>query len=412
MKFFLVHALVLFLATVSCSKVNIETDDVNSGRNSWGGEYLISLNARTDWLSTTRNYVLKELDLSGTKCLSFSTDCGATWSEPIINTIGTINFVHWFSDGTCLMCSPTACYWTEDYKTLYRSLIVEDNGKELLFRSKEWHFNVPNSQPSEVAIIDGIEYLMWGDYCGSNTDSSVWLSEDNGHTIRRVLKNNESVIRDVRGNAIPFAITHIHKVTYDKLHKCYWITTGDYGTKNKLIKAEVNNGRWQFIQIIEGERAKFVDVFVDEDYLYCVTDYTGRGLHNGLLRCPLNLLGDIDHYEYLWEVPNEDVSSSATKKCLSNYFHDNEGNRIIMGDDGQFNIIWYAYQSYAFKEIIIESSIIKKFSVHYFVGPNNNGDIIAPLTTYGWSGGRDRMGLNRSIRVLISSDFWSDSLLF
>lgn len=403
---FMLPLLALFAVLESCGQIVVDIEELENQQCFWEKEdKVLLLSSETDWLSTTRNFVLKESELSGNSYLSFSKDYGKTWISNINNVIGTINFVHWFSDGTCLICTPNKCYWTSDYKTLNVSNILDEDGSALIIPVEEWHFNVPNSQSNELALIDGKEYLLWGDYCGEANYSSVWSTKDCGHTIQRVLKNNVSSITNVEGNEVPFVITHVHKVTFDNLHNCYWITTGDYGSGCKLIRADIIDGDWHFTQVLEGPKAKFVGVMVDEEYIYFVTDYTNPGLHNGLLRCSLEQLGNIDNYEYLWQVPNEDVTASAKKICLSNIFKDDAGNIIITGDDGQFNVLWYAYRNYDFKEIHLISNIIERFSVHYFVGPNFNGDLIAPLTTYGWSGGRDRMGLNRCKRVLISTDF-------
>lgn len=349
----------------------------------------IDFSEETDWISTARNYILK----GDNTTLKISDDLGKTWKSST-NPVGQIVFVHWFSNGTCLICSPTKAYYTTDYENWTPSDIKDADGNTISISDSQWCFNMMNSYNSPVAMIGDKEFCMWGDYGhSSGYTARIWCSDDYGATIKCVLKNGYSMTTHVDGEKT-LNITHFHHCMWDNIHKCYWITTGDSNNENQLIKGTYEDNAWKFETVLSGNNAKFIMVWADETYLYALTDYT-TGIQTGLLRCPLNRISDINNWKFIWSPENNE--------CLGNMFADAEGNMVITGDDATWKKFWYANRDVNFKAIENTSNLVSgNFCIHYLVGPNYNGDVIASLTTYGWTATKAQCGWNVSKRVIFS----------
>lgn len=384
---------------IACKKGHIFTEKFNSSvvnktivdlqKNNTSVADTIDFSEETDWISTARNYILK----GNNSTLQISDDLGKTWISST-NPVSQIVFVHWFSNGTCLICSPTKAYYTTDYAHWIPSVIKDADGNSITISDSQWCFNMMNSYNSPVAMIGDKEFCMWGDYGhSSGYTARIWCSEDYGATVKCVLKNGYSQTTHADGDKT-LNITHFHHCMWDNIHKCYWITTGDYTDKNQLIKGTYEGNAWKFETVLKGDNAKFIMVWADDTYLYALTDYT-TGIQTGLLRCPLNRISDINNWKFIWSPENNE--------CLGNMFADAEGNMVITGDDATWKKFWYAHGDVDFKAIENTSDIVSgDFCIHYLVGPNYNGDVIASLTTYGWGATKAQCGWNVSKRVLFS----------
>lgn len=399
---------------IACKNGHIFTEKFNSSvvnktivdlqKNNTVVADTIDFSEETDWISTARNYILK----GDNTTLQISDDLGKTWKSST-NPVGQIVFVHWFSNGTCLICSPTKAYYTINHTDWIQSDIKDADGNTITISDSQWCFNMMNSYNSPVAMIEDKEFCMWGDYGHSGGYTArIWCSDDYGATVKCVLKNGYSMTTHADGEKM-LNITHFHHCMWDNIHKCYWITTGDYTTGNQLIKGTYEGNAWKFETVLKGDNAKFIMVWADDIYLYALTDYT-TGIQTGLLRCPLNRISDINNWKFIWSPENNE--------CLGNMFADAEGNMVITGDDATWKKFWYAHGDVDFKAINNTSNLINEsnspanlsnqgkqagdFCIHYLVGPNYNGDVIASLTTYGWTATKAQCGWNVSKRVLFS----------
>lgn len=338
---------------------------------------------QTDWLATSRNYILRVSN----GVFYHSSDLGKTWVS-LANTIGIITFVHWFSDGTCLICGEKKAYTTKDWTALTESTIYDADGT--LFSGENRNFFPIGNYNSDICVVNGQEVALWCDYGNSASYvSRLWCAEQNGSVIRCILKNNESVI----GGQV-FSCTHFHDCVWDKYDKCLWISTGDYAATSHLIRATYNNG-WQFEVLQSGLDFKFAGLLVDEYYLYCMTDYT-EDMDTGIKRVLKANASNASAYTFIYKT--EDGTP------MLNLYEDESGKKVLTPDSipDKRGTFLYADKDMNFQEKTFLTNNNLSLSLHHFYGPNYNGDMLAITSTgYGFS-----PGLTERTRYLFSRAMW------
>lgn len=309
----------------------------------------IALN-KTDYISTTRNYILKEVLEDSKSYFLYSNDLGVSWQKTE-NTIGDIQFVHWFSNGTCLICGTGKAYTTRDFITFTESEVYDKDGSIYTPNARTF-FRLGNYN-SEYRTLNDKEVVVWNDYgTESGYVSRVWYSDDYGKTLRCILKGSEMDVR------------HFHRTL---LHdNTLWITSGDDGAQCKLISGHYENDEWDFNVVASGNTYKIGQLDIIPPYARMVTDYTNGNLPTGLIKCPLNHLSDASYLEYLVKLDGNPPVSS--------YWEDAAGNRVILPDGIGYKKLWYARGDMKFSLISITCD--DNVAPMTLIGPNYNGDCI------------------------------------
>lgn len=295
----------------------------------------------TDILATARNYILRLAD----GVFHFSNDCGKTWTDAN-NTIGDITFVHFFSNGTVLLCGTQYCYTTKDFVTFTQSTVYDADGSVFVSNPDKLSFFRLGNYSHEYHELNGQEVLIWNDYnTASGYVSRVWMSLDYGATIRCILKNNST--QDTGGNTI--STRHFHRVWLEDDYGILWVTSGDTGAQCRLTKGIYANGAWTWETIgTPGILYKLTQIVIRRPYAYFVTDYTDDENPTGMVVCPVASLDDPSAFHYLYKTENNDAMSS--------YFEDEVGNRIMFGDGMVYNKIWMARGNFDFKKVTVNAS--------------------------------------------------------
>lgn len=389
--YFLVFCVSIFSSCTSLMTIETAQEDIIIDEDYWKSfNEIVNLPA-TNWIATSKSYVLKVEEGR----LMHSNDLGKHW-KTISNPIEKISFVHWFSDGSCLICSPSKAYYTEDFDFLYESNLLDYDGTRLTQGTgchsffHEFNYASPNN------TINNKEFAIWTDYDnGGNYISRLWYTDDKGKTVKCILKNTESII----GGEV-LNITHFHDCIWDSFENCLWVTTGDFESANMLIKGVLDGGEWRFCIISRGSLSKFGQVSCDNDYLYLVTDITNGDAPRGLIRVNKDSLDCPTAYKYMYKNPYN--------IAFIQFYDDGNGHRILFPDGAQSNLnkFYYAYNCYDFRELSFSCSDGDQRILGQIYGPNDNGDIIA--ITYGGYGGGYTMNMKR---YMLSSGLKAKGLL-
>ena len=325
----------------------IEQELNNLLSSSNGGINTINLK-KTDYISTTRNYILREIEENGIKYFMYSKDLGITWTKTQ-NTIGDIQFVHWFSDGTCLVCGVNKAYTTKDFVSFDESSVYDKDGSAFTTTARTF-FRLGNYN-SEYRTLNGREVLLWNDYgTEGGYVSRVWFTDDYGKTIKCLLTGSDMGVR------------HFHRtLLYDD---ALWITSGDNGSQCKLIKGELNDGNWIFNVIGQGNEYKIGQLSIIPPYAVFITDYTDGSRPTGMVKCPIDKLGDSSNFEYIFKIEGNPPVSS--------YWEDSAGNRVILPDGIGYKKLWFAKRTCVFSKVDIVCD--DNIAPMTLIGPNYNGE--------------------------------------
>lgn len=342
-----------------------QLNNLSKGGANEKGEIMIH---PTTWLSTARNYILKEETINGVPYYMFSNDLGKTWKQ-LQNTIGDTMFVHWFADGSCMICSPSKAYWIDNtYSQINESIVYDYDGSIFVGNSRNF-INI-FFYDSPFCLISNKETAIWCDYGGpSGYIGRVWMTQDNGKTLRCICKNEETKLT----NGSTMQVRHFHNTAWDEWEECLWLTTGDSPNECMLLAGKQNeDGSWSWDVKAKGSTFKFGQIEVDKNYLYLVADYT-TGEPTGILKVVKSQVANPDAYSYIFK--------DAASTPYTGYMSDEAGHRLLTPDGIGYNKIYYAHGDFNFSEIPISFSDGKRLSFGWIEGWNYNGDIIIRVST-------------------------------
>lgn len=197
----IIIAFSFFSAFFSCEVIPLELEKTGNIHFS----KTINLH-KTDIIATSGNCILKLVADS----LYLSNDLGKSWNI-LKNTIGTITFVHFFTNQSCLICGRYEAFWADSsFNKLTQSVLYDYDGTEIT--QKTPHFFQALQGHKYEYLIDGKSTLIWSDYFGETEGyvSRVWTSDDYGKTIRCICKNKETTT--VEGEIIN--CRHFHDCIY------------------------------------------------------------------------------------------------------------------------------------------------------------------------------------------------------
>lgn len=355
----------------------------------------MTLPVRENVFATSMNYILKTELIDNVDYIKISTDLGKTWTQ-MPNILGDIVSYHFFSDGTIMLCSPTKVYWTRDYLTLNESTVYDHDGS--VFVPTGRHFFTMQTGDS-VQYIDNQEIFVFADYL-TVTKPRIWYSLDRGRTIKCAALFGTTVmdgsVRD---------ITHVHRVYYHKKSQTFYITTGDYGNGNMIMKAVYNvaTDTWTWDVLATGIEYKFGNITIDDNNIaYLVTDYTEASLADkkGIYRVPVPDLGDITKYQRIYHADTVTWGSIAPLLLIM----DKNGNKVLLPDYLGKGFIWVARDGLDFVKVRLSEDVL----LQYAVGANYKGDIYC-IDYYanggGWRLNRGSFNLTKMLRDAGVSDF-------
>lgn len=273
-------------------------------------------------LYTIDNFIMKHSFEDNVEYLSFSTDLGKSWTT-VENTFDEkITHVHYFADGTFMLCTPDKCYWTKDFETFTESTIYDYDGS--IYQPVEGETRFYATKGYERTFINGKEWHFFGDYVQTTPNPRLWCTTDYGRTLRCVYAFGLSSI-----NETVYRARHIHAFKYNPFDKKFYVFTGDNANECHVIKGTCAEGVWAWEHVATGDEWKLTQPEFFEGYMVAVTDYTTQALANkkGIIRCPTeDMLAD--NFTYWFKASSEIMGNAAITK----YFRDKNGWRIILPD--------------------------------------------------------------------------------
>jgi len=312
---------------------------------------------QTDILATSEDNILKLVDGN----LMMSNDLGTTWKS-LKNTIGIISYVHWFKDGSCLICGRSKAYWVDKtFSRLEESVVYDYDGR--IINDSSPHFYITLHGHENHFELDGKETHIWPDYFGEKDGfiSRIWQTTDKGKTIHCICKNKET--KDDENRLI--SCRHFHDCLLRKGTNELYITSGDSNNQCQLIRGTYTEGSWSFHIINSGKLFKFDGINIEEPYIYFVCDYTGYG-QTGLLKVDFKDIENIDNYEYVYTSP---TNEPMTKSYDYGYY------KMISYDGSVKSKILLSYNGspYSDKIILFDG---KEGTISYLSNCNNDGLIL------------------------------------
>ncbi|WP_341323342.1 hypothetical protein NSQ62_07680 [Solibacillus sp. FSL H8-0523] len=302
--------------------------------------------------------------------LHLSEDGGLTFTKsmPIGAEVGTVKYLHIFSDGTLLFCSNSKGYYSTDFISYTESTILDIDGSPIVLTGVD-NLNVFNHD-RKTQIVDGIEMLVWGNYTNiAYVPIRVWYTVDKGRTIKIAYEFN------VAGSN---AATHVHNLIFNSADSSFWILTGDYFPPEPRPQShfmqcfyDTVNDSWTFETIGSSLPHKAGQMVFYGEYAYWNWDTTD----GGVIRCKYDEIGDITKYEQLFQTPND---------CLDILMSD-KGELIVTqsfyggSDDSRY--IWYSPDRVTFHKILTNPDITWNANTCYFGlrGPNKDGRVLAGI---------------------------------
>ena len=332
----------------------------------------LKIGDNTSVIYTRDNTIIRYGQENSTDYLYLSKDIGETWTT-MENTLGDITHVHLFLDGTILLCTPQACYYTKDFVTVTQSTVYDYDGSESTPSGTRF-YSIPKVH-TERTIINGTEWHLFWDYILTTTNPRIWYSNDNGRTVHAAFAFG---LQQINGTTI--SARHVHDFDYDRTTGKFYVFTGDSATEVHVLRGNYNNGLFTWEKLKTGGEYKLTSVDFHDGYFFAVTDYTEQSLANkkGIVICPTNDI-DSDNFEYLFKATSQFMGSAA----LSTYFADKNGwrvcgtdylggNKTLIAKNG-FNFVW-----------VENSRTVRLWSM---MGPNNAGEIYSHLSSTSGGGG-------------------------
>lgn len=313
--------------------------------------------------ATSMNYILKTEVIDGISYIKISQNLGKSWTQ-MPNILGDIVSYHFFSEGTIMLCSPTKVYWTDDYVTLNESTVLDHDGSPFIPTSR--HFFAMQTG-DKIDYQDDTEIFSWGDYLVDGTPARVWYTTDRGRTIKCSIKFGTTSLGGIVRN-----VRHVHRVYFHKQKNTFYITTGDDGNENMIIKGNytIATDTWKWEILNAGIQYKFGNIIIDDNNIaFMITDYTDPSLADkkGIYRVPVEFLGNINKYKLIYKCEPSEWGNIAPVSLAI----DNNGNKILFPDFLGSGFLWIATEGLNFKRVTVSPNVL----LTYMIGENYNGDM-------------------------------------
>lgn len=331
----------------------------------------IEIKGDTGVIYTTENFIMRYFIENETTYLQFSQDLGQTWVT-VENTFDErITHVHYFLDGTFLMCTPSQAFWTKDFQTWNESVVYDYDGS--IFQPVEGETRFFAQRGRYRTIIDDQEWHLFGDYILTTKKPRLWYTNDNGRTIRAAFAFGLS---DIDGTVLP--ARHVHNFEYNPYDKHFYVFTGDAANECHIMKGTYEGGVWTWERIVTGAIWKLVYPEFFPGYFCAITDYTDNSLaeKKGVIKIPTQNISQ-DNITYLFKATSQIMGSSA----LTNYICDKNGWRVVLTDYLGGNKIMIAKNNFNFQWVTNTQGL----RIGSFTGPNANGDVYSSYRPVGAS---------------------------
>lgn len=309
--------------------------------------------------------------------LFISRDLGNTWKKgPTIEEGQFVRLAYLFKDGTLFFCTDEECYYSTDYVTVNKSATYDIDGS---FFSPESDFHSFSAYEHDGIrqIINNEEVLCWGNYNNEEDINPgfiprIWLTTDNGVSVKCVLKFGTSVL-----NNDVIKARHVHAINYNPRDSSLWVSTGDDSNTSHWIRGRYSNSKgsieWELIGT--GLAYKTGNIQFYQGWIYASKD----SRPGGVFRVKYEDASSFNKQETLFETPND---------CLSVYVGHNGDIVAIMtttGGDSNPRNIYYSRDGSTFYEIeapIPEDLLEYGYSIFYNTwGITEDGKLMSGIRT-------------------------------
>lgn len=244
--------------------------------------------------------------------LYVSMDLGETWSQgPDVTSKGYIRNAYVFADSTLFFCTDQACYYSDDWKNVHESTVLDVDGTRFSPGDAIHHFSAYEHDGFRQTVA-GKEVLCWGNYNNEEVTNPryiprIWLTTDSGKTVRCCFKFGESRIGDRLISA-----RHVHAVNFNPGDQTFWAQTGDTASQSHWLKGVYNPDRdsidWTIIGT--GMNFKTGNMQFYQDWIIFSHDASPKGV----FRIPYAWARDMSCREQILETPNECIAVYVGKK--------------------------------------------------------------------------------------------------
>lgn len=317
------------------------------------------------------SFMMRYYEDEGVQYFEFSLDLGKTWLPPVENTFGQITHVHYFLDGTFLMCTRYTCYWTKDFETFTESAIYDYTGNSFSPVSTETRFFAMKG--AKRSIVDGKEWHVWGDYTYTTTKPRLWYTNDNGRTIKCAFAFGLSTL-----NGSVVKARHVHSFEYNPFDKKFYVFTGDANDECHVMRGTFDGTDWNWELLASGSVWKLVYPEFFDGYFTATTDYTESSLADkkGQVKCPTDNITE-ENLIHIFKMSAGVMGAAAITK----YFVDNNGWRFILTDFAGGNKILLAKNDFDFHWIYNTDG----YKIGSLSAPNANGEVYSSFRVIGTS---------------------------
>lgn len=247
--------------------------------------------------------------------LRLSADEGITWHDQWldVSNIGPIRFIHVFSNNNLLICDDRNAYYSEDWITLSRSLVLDIDGNEYINKSKYHNFSTYHFEGVKH-YVEGEEVRCWGNYSNEydqndNYIPKVWLAIDGGRTVKCIYDFSKSKTTNNPKIILP---EHIHNVNFNPYDGSFWVQTGDSNSNSQWIKGVFNplKNTFEWRQIGIGLNFKTTNMIFKEDYILSSLDR----VPGGIFKVAMKQVGNPSARKMVFNTPNDCICTFMGEK--------------------------------------------------------------------------------------------------
>jgi len=273
------------------------------------------------------------------RTIFLSEDNGHTWPRSIaFPAARNITFSCILKNGNILFATRSKMYLSTDNLKTYQPVVVKDaRGTDYIPHTPQnadqpgWYFH--SLDGVHTWDINGIEMLVWGNYCnvlGGASPVNIFYSTDHGRTVKIAYafgqnphyRDNGSAGGGSTGTLLgdadnPVICRHIHCVAYNPNENAFYACTGDHdkpqGHECHWLRGtyDATKDTWQWTVLVSdapNSRYKSGGINFVDGKLYWIADANGPKPHDrGIFRCDP---ADIAHPEKHTLLFNPQVESA------------------------------------------------------------------------------------------------------